>query len=52
MDYIAGKRAACQCSVVTPRTILMNGKNEQHHTGKGAEGGDQSTDAMSHAPRR
>ncbi|GGV19387.1 hypothetical protein GCM10010275_71320 [Streptomyces litmocidini] len=29
-----------------PRTVLTNGKNEQHHAGKDAEGRDQSADAV------
>lgn len=28
--------------------VLTNGKNEQHHAGKDAEGRDQSADAVSH----
>lgn len=31
-----------------PRAVLTNGKNEQRHGGKDAEGRDQSADAVSH----
>lgn len=30
-----------------PRAVLANGKNEQHHADKDAEGRDQSADAVS-----